>query len=64
MSDNKMMAIIVIAICAAITITVSFRPDAFEDVSVTKFKASEKTKQLEIQFKIDSLKVYQNNGKK
>ena len=47
MSDNKMMAIIVIAICAAITITVSFRPDAFEDVSVTKFKASEKTKQLE-----------------
>ncbi len=54
MSDNKLLAILAVAVFAAIATMAVFGKDSNIDSEATKME-KEKTKQLILQYKIDSL---------
>ena len=59
MSDNKMMLILVLGTMVVLTLGSIFGVDDSE--STRKIKAQEKTKQMQLQFRIDSLKAVQGS---
>lgn len=60
MSENKVMGLLFVGFFTTIIVLIIFGDASmFDSESTKKFKESEKTKQLQYQFKIDSLKVIQ-----
>jgi hypothetical protein len=61
MNDNKAYVFMMLGLFGMIA-AVSIFGDGFDSEQTKKFKEQEKTKQLQIQWKIDSLNAVKSNG--